>query len=159
MEFLQLFDDLGLDGANDESIRGSAAAMEAVSSGEVDLAMTTAPYVTPLVEQGFVIPLVVANETRLPSLPDVPTMAEAGIAIPHGSWAGALVPAATSDADVAAMFSALESALTNPEVVAQIADLGMVAAPSSSPESFSAYIEEETARLGGVARKFNVVEN
>jgi tripartite-type tricarboxylate transporter receptor subunit TctC len=159
MEFLQLFDDLGLNGENDASIRGSAAAMDAVGLGTVDLAMTTAPYVAPLVEQGLVVPLVVANESRLPSLPDVPTMMEAGIAIPHGSWAGALVPAATSDEDVAAMFSALEIALTDPDIVAQIANLGMLAAPSDSPESFTAYIREETERLGGVARKFNVVEN
>ncbi len=159
MEFLQLFDDLAIDGQNDASIRGSASAMEAVGSGVVDLAMTTAPYVAPLVEEGLVVPLVVANESRLPAFPDVPTMAEAGIAIPHGSWAGALVPAATSDEDVEHMFRALEIALTDPEVVAQIAALGMVAAPSSSPDAFEAYIAEETLRLGEVARKFDVVEN
>ncbi len=159
MEFLQIFDDLEIEGQNDESIRGSAAAMEAVGSGAVDLAMTTAPYVAPLVEEGVAIPLVVANESRLAAFPDVPTMAEVGIAIPHGSWAGALVPAATSDEDVEDMFRALEGVLADPDVVAQIAELGMIPAPSSSPESFSAYIAQETARLGAVARKFNVVEN
>ena len=159
MEFLQILNDLGIEGENDESIRGSAPAMEAVGSGAVDLAMTTAPYVAPLVEQGLVVALAVANETRLPAYPDVPTMTEAGIAIPHGSWAAALVPAATSDADVEQMFLAVTGALNDPEVAAQIAELGMVAAPSSSPEEFAAYMAEETARLGAVAQKFNVVEN
>jgi tripartite-type tricarboxylate transporter receptor subunit TctC len=159
MEFLQIFDDLGIDGSNDEAIRGSAAAMDAVGSGMVDLAMTTAPYVAPLVEQGLVVPLAVANETRLPAYPNVPTMVEAGIAIPHGSWAGALVPAATSDNDLREVFNALRRALTDPTIIAELAELGMTASPNLSPEEFAEYIAEESARLGAVARKFGVEED
>ena len=156
MEFLEILNALGLDAVNDDSIRGSAMAMEAVANGSIDMAMTTAPYVAPLVEAGAVVPLAVANETRLPTYPDVPTMTESGIPIGHGSWAGAFVPANTSDDDTEQMFRALQAALSNDSVIDQLAALGMVAAPSDSPESFTNYIIAETDRLAAVAKAFGI---
>jgi len=158
MEFVEILNALGVDAVNDESIRGSARAMEAVANGSIDLAMTTAPYVAPLVESGSVVPLAVANETRLPAYPDVPTMTESGIPIEHGSWAGAFVPAATSDADTEQMFRALQHALADENVVAKIAALGMVAAPSESPVAFAEYIAAETKRLAAVAEAYGIWE-
>ena len=159
MEFLEILSALGIDARNDETIRGSAKAMAAVADGSIDLAMTTAPYVAPLVEQGSVVPLAVAHETRLPAYPTVPTMEELGIDIPHGSWSGAFVPAATPAMETEQIFRALERALNDNDVVAQLAELGMIAAPSASPAAFRAYIEEELSRLGAVAEAFNVSED
>jgi tripartite-type tricarboxylate transporter receptor subunit TctC len=159
MEFVQLLDDLGIEATVDASIRGSVAAMDAVSNGSIDLAMTTAPYVAPLVEQGAVVPLAVAHFNRLPAFPDVPTMVESGIDIAHGSWSGVLVPAATSDEDLQLTYNALRAALTDPSIIAQLAELGMVANPSASPEAFADYIAEETTRLENVARQFNIRED
>lgn len=158
MEFVEILNTLGVDAVNDESIRGSARAMEAVANGSIDLAMTTAPYVAPLVDAGSVVALAVANETRLPAYPSVPTMEESGIGIEHGSWSGAFVPAATSAEDTEQMFRALERALTDEAVIAQLAELGMIAAPSASPREFASYIADETARLGSVARAYGVRE-
>ncbi len=158
MEFAEILNALGIEAINDDSIRGSARAMDAVANGSIDLAMTTAPYVAPLVEAGSVVPLAVANETRLPAYPNVPTMKESGIAIEHGSWAGAFVPAATSAVDTEQMFHALQRALTNESVIAQLAALGMGAAPSDSPEAFANYIAQETERLGVVAKAYGIRE-
>ena len=156
MEFVEILNALDIAAINDESIRGSAGAMEAVANGSVDLAMTTAPYVAALVADGSVVPLAVAHKTRLPVYPDVPTMKESGIPIEHGSWSGAFVPAAATAEEAEQMFRALESALNDDEVIAQLAELGMIAAPSASPEAFTRYIAEETARLGAVAEAFNI---
>lgn len=159
MEFVEILNALDIEANNDDAIRGSARAMEAVANGSIDLAMTTAPYVAPLVNAGSVVPLAVANETRLPAYPDVPTMMESGIPIAHGSWAGAFVPAATSAEDAEQMFLALRDALNDDDVVAQLAERGMVAAPSESPEAFTRYIVEETARLGTVAATYGIRED
>ena len=159
MEFAEILNTLGVDAISDESLRGSAKAMDAVASGFIDLAMTTAPYVAPLVQAGTVVPLAVANETRLPVYPNVPTLKESGIAIEHGSWSGAFVPAATSDEDTEKMFLALKRALEDETVIAQLAELGMLAAPSASPQAFESYIAEETARLGAVARAYDIRED
>lgn len=104
-------------------------------------------------------PLAVANETRLAAWPDVPTMQEAGIPIPHGSWSGAFVPSSTSAENTEAVFRALERALSEDEVIAQLAELGMVAAPSASPAEFRSYIEAEQSRLGAVAQAYNISED
>jgi len=130
----------------------------AMEKGEPLLAMTTAPYVAPMVADGSVVPLAVAHETRLPVYPDVPTMVESGIAIEHGSWSGAFIPAAASAEEAQQMFKALEAALNDAEVIAQLAELGMIAAPSASPEAFANYITEETARLGALAEAHNIRE-
>jgi len=104
------------------------------------------------------VPLAVANETRLPAYPHVPTMKESGIPIEHGSWAGAFVPAATSAEDTEQVFRALQRALTDENIIARLAALGMVAAPSDSPEAFAIYIAEETERLGAVAEAYGIRE-
>jgi len=158
MEFVEILSALGINAINDETIRGSVNAMEAVANGSIDLAMTTAPYVAPLVADGLVMPLAVAHDSRLPAYPDVPTMAESGIAIEHGSWSGAFIPASASAEEARQMFKALEAALNDDEVIARLAELGMIAAPSDSPEAFARYIAEETARLGAVAEAHNIRE-
>lgn len=159
MEFVEIIGALEIEAENDNSIRGSAAAMDAVANGSIDLAMTTAPYVAPLVEAGSVMPLAVANENRLSAYPDVLTMEEYGIPIPHGSWSGAFVPASTSAEDTNTLFQAVTMALNDSEVIAQLAELGMIAAPSASPLAFRTYIELEQTRLAAVARTYDIREN
>ena len=63
----------------DESLRGSAPVMEAVANGTLDLAITTSPYVAPLVDSDSATALVVVHPSRIPLLPSVPTMLERGI--------------------------------------------------------------------------------
>ena len=135
MEFTQLISDLGINATVDPSLRGSGPAMEAVSNGTVDMVMTTVPYVAPMVAKGLVVPLAVAHTERLELFPDVPTMVESGINIPHGSWSGVLVPAGTSDEKIEQAYAALHYALTHPQVAAEIAEVGMVSTPSASPEA------------------------
>ena len=72
--------------------------MAAIADGTVDLVITTSPYVSPLIESGAAVPLVVAHPQRIPLLPDVPTMLERGIdGMPSGSWGGLLAPAGAAE--------------------------------------------------------------
>ena len=68
LEFAALLGELDIDVALDESVRGSAAAMEAVANGDVDLVITTSPYVSPLIRSGAAVPLVVVHPQRIPML-------------------------------------------------------------------------------------------
>jgi len=121
VEFSSLFAELGIEATPDVSFTGSVAAMEAIGNGDIDLVITTAPYVAPLVDSGSAVALAVAHHERIPLLPRVPTMAEIGVAsIPHGSWAGLFVPAGTSDEDVQKAFEAIEHATSDPDVAAAI---------------------------------------
>ena len=157
LEFAALLNELDIDITLDESVRSSAPAMAAIADGTVDLAITTSPYVSPLIESGAAVPLVVAHSQRIPLLPDVPTMLERGIdGMPSGSWGGLFAPAGSSDEFVAQIFEAARVAMENPEVIQAINDLGMEVWPSESPEDFEAFIQAEMTRLGGAAERYGL---
>ncbi len=157
IEFSALLGELGIDARPDDSVRGPVDSMNAVATGTVDLVITTSPYVAPLIENGSAVPLLVAHPVRIPLLPDVPTTVERGVSsIPHGSWAGLFTPAGTSDEQVAHIFAAVQHAMSDPAVAAQINDLGMEISLSESPQAFSAYIQAEGDRLKTTAEKYGI---
>ena len=157
VEFSSLFAELGIEATPDVSFTGSVAAMEAIANGDIDLVITTAPYVAPLVDSGSAVALAVAHHERIPLLPGVPTMAEIGVAsIPHGSWAGLFVPAGTSEEDVQKAFEAIEHATSDPDVAAAIGELGMVISLSESPADFAAFITAEGQRLQSAVERYDI---
>jgi len=157
LEFAALLGELGIDVTLDESDRGSAAAMEAVANGDVDLVITTSPYVSPLIRSGAAVPLVVVHPQRIPMLPDVPTMLERGVdGMPSGSWGGFFAPAGSSDEFVQQMFEAARFAMSDPGVMEAIESHGMEVWPSESPEEFEQFIRDEMTRLGDAAERYGM---
>ena len=157
LEFAALLGELGIDVTLDESVRGSAAAMEAVANGDVDLVITTSPYVSPLIRSGAAVPLVVVHPQRIPMLPDVPTMLERGVdGMPSGSWGGFFAPAGSSDQFVQQMFEAARFAMSDPGVMEAIESHGMEVWPSESPEEFEQFIRDEMTRLGDAAERYGM---
>ena len=76
----------------------------------------------PHIREGTVKPLAVFTENRVPELPDVPTVAEAGFPeAAYVPWYGIYVPAATPDALVEKIHDAIDRALENPDVQRQLA--------------------------------------
>jgi tripartite-type tricarboxylate transporter receptor subunit TctC len=157
VEFAALLDELGIDATLNQSTRGATGAMDGVADGTIDLVITTSPYVTPLIDNGSVIPLAVAHPTRMPLYPNVPTLIERGItSIPHGSWAGLFVPASTSDNNVAQIFAAVKNAMDEPVVKAQINALGMEISLNETPAEFVTDIEAEMDRLKQAAERYGI---
>ena len=157
LEFAALLGELGIDVTLDESVRGSAAAMEAVANGDVDLVITTSPYVSPLIQSGAATPLVVVHPERIPMLPEVPTMLERGVdGMPSGSWGGFFAPAGSSDEFVLQMFEAARFAMSDPGVMEAIESHGMEVWPSESPEEFEQFIRDEMTRLGDAAVRYGM---
>ncbi len=138
LEFAALLGELGIDVSLDESVRGSAAAMEAVANGDVDLVITTSPYVSPLIQSGAAVPLVVVHPERIPMLPEIPTMLERGVdGMPSGSWGGFFAPAGSSDEFVKEIFDAARFAMSDPGVIEAISAHSMEVWPSESPAVIS----------------------
>lgn len=157
LEFAALLNSLGIDVTLDESLRGSAPAMAAIANGTVDLVITTSPYVSPLIDSGAAVPLVVAHPQQIPLLPGVPTMLERGVdGMPSGSWGGLFAPAGSSDEFVAQIFEAARFAMADPAVIEAINDLGMEVWPSESPEEFEEFIRGEMTRLGDAAERYGM---
>jgi tripartite-type tricarboxylate transporter receptor subunit TctC len=88
--------------------------------------------------------LAVASDKRLALLPDVPTVAEAGLAGYEASvWWGLVAPAMTPPEIVRQLNTETNKALANPAIANKLADLGVVVTPGT-PEQFAAFIGSQT---------------
>ena len=92
---------------------------------------------------------------RAPALPDVPTIAEAGFPDVQGvTFNGLFAPKGTPPAVVEKLSAAIRTALAKPDVIEKLAALGSEAR-GSTPEEFSAFLTQETAKWTDVMQKAN----
>ena len=132
---------------------GAAPAQTAIAGGQVDLGFMSALSAMPLLQSGRLRALAVTSDRRLPQLPDVPTMAEAGFpSFEVSSWQGLLAPAGTPAAIVAKLQAQIARILALPAVRERLA--AVAAEPvGSTPAQFRAHIAAEIARWAEVARR------
>jgi tripartite-type tricarboxylate transporter receptor subunit TctC len=108
--------------------------------------------IVPHIQSGELRGLAVMSRTRIPQIPDVPTLEEAGYkGMPPDSWQGIVAPAGTPAAIVRKLNAAVNGGLANTDVRRHIADLGGEARPGT-PEEFAAFIAAEKQRWGEVIR-------
>jgi tripartite-type tricarboxylate transporter receptor subunit TctC len=137
----------------DVAYRGSGPVALDVMSGQIPLGMLDLPSVLAQIKAGKVRALAVTGRTRLADLPDVPTLAEAGIkGYESTGWFGIVAPAATPPAVVARLQSELQAVLTDPSVMAQARAIGVELTPMSSAE-FGRFIASETAKWADVIKR------
>jgi tripartite-type tricarboxylate transporter receptor subunit TctC len=137
--------------------RGSAEVATAVATGEIGLAILDIASATPLLSAGRVRALAVTARARLPGLPAVPTMAEAGLAdFEIGFWAGLFAPAATPDPVLARLAAAAAALTASPGFRERAAALQMVP-QDAGPAAFRARIAAEIALWRRVAAATGLV--
>lgn len=133
--------------------KGSAPAMTDLLGGQVKMMFDNASSVLPFVKSGKVRALAVTSATRLQSLPDVPTMEEAGVkGFVMGTWVGVYAPAGTPPEVVARLNTVLMGALQKAELREQLVGIGAQPDPRSTAE-FRTFDAAEKARWGGFVRK------
>jgi len=132
--------------------RGGGPLITDLLSGKVDFSIATAPTVLPHVEAGKLRALAVPTPTRSSLLPDVPTIAEAGVAgYAAENWYGLLGPKGLPAPIVARLNAAITATLHDPEVVATLKRQGAEPQPST-PEAFGAHIARETEKWAPIVR-------
>jgi len=133
--------------------KGGAPAAIALISGEVQVGFNTAPVAVPHIRSGRMRALAVTSAKRNPALPDVPTVAESGVAgYDMINWYGAVLPAGTPAAVVKRLNADTNKALQLPDVRHRLASLG--ADPvGGTAESFGAYIKSEISKYAKVVRE------
>jgi tripartite-type tricarboxylate transporter receptor subunit TctC len=110
------------------------------------------PVALPLVKAGRLKALGVTGVKRAAVLPEIPTVAEAGVrGYEHILWGMLLVPAATPRETVARLNGATMNALATPEVRERYAAMGVEPAPST-PERAAAYLKSETEKYAKVVK-------
>ena len=136
--------------------KGGGPAAAAVLSGEAQLIFGSVTATMPQITGGKLIALAVTGRSRLPSAPELATVAELGYpGFEVTSWYGVLGPARMPAAIVATLNRAVLSALRIPEVREQMARQGMDAI-ASTPAAFAAHLESETAKWARVTRQAGI---
>lgn len=132
--------------------RGAAQSMPALVGGDVDFAIDNIGSYTSLIRAGRVRALAVATVDRWPTLPDVPTMAEAGVKdFVSTSWGTILMPKQTPAPIVEKLSSAIQSVCIDPAVKERFLDMGARAVVSTPQEAF-AFAESERLKWKEVVR-------
>nr|WP_145552340.1 tripartite tricarboxylate transporter substrate binding protein [Variovorax boronicumulans] len=133
--------------------KGTSAAVMGLAAGDVAYSLAEISAVAPLIKGGRLRALAVTSRQRLRDLPEVPTMAEAGIPGHEvHAWVGGFFPARTGPAIVAKVAKAALDIVRSPEGTAYIDSLGGIPAPMG-PKELGAFQESEVAQLRAVAAR------
>ncbi len=132
--------------------KGGGQAMPDLMAGHVDLLFASVLESSGHIKSGKLKGLAVTHAKRSPALPDVPTLAEAGVKdAESGSWIALLAPAATPAAIVARVGADLKEAVEAPEVKEKLIAQGAVP-QASTPAELQALINADLARYGRIIR-------
>jgi tripartite-type tricarboxylate transporter receptor subunit TctC len=135
---------------------GAGPAIQSTLGGHTPIAFTALPPAAPLIKEGKLRALAVTSAKRSPALPDVPTMAEAGLPGQEAdTLQGVLVPAKTPPEIVALLHREIVNAIATPDVQQRFAELGFDPA-GTTPTQFAAQIKDEIAKWGKVVRDAHI---
>jgi tripartite-type tricarboxylate transporter receptor subunit TctC len=136
--------------------KGAAPALSDLLGGQVAMGFMTSLSSVPYFKSGKLRALAVAAPQRLPQLPDVPTMAEAGFpGVEINSWSGLLAPAKTPPEIVAKLQREVARALAAPDVKDKLTSQGAVVVGGSAAE-FAKYLARESAEYGRLIRSIKL---
>ena len=131
--------------------KGSAPALTALMSGEVDMVFINVPAILQHVKSGRLRPLAAAGGKRSELMPDVPMLKEAGVNLVMALWYGVLAPAATPKDIVTRLAAAINKAAFAPDIRQRLLDQG--AEPvGNTPEEFGAMLRDEVPKWAEVIR-------
>ena len=132
--------------------KGSAAALNDIMAGRIDGTIDSMPALLAHIRSGKLRALAVSGQARMPQLPEVPTLAEAGYPdLVVNTWFGLAVPAATPAAIVRRLNQELLAAVEQPDIKARLAELSFAAAPLS-PQETQSFMQAEIERWRPVVR-------
>jgi tripartite-type tricarboxylate transporter receptor subunit TctC len=136
--------------------KGAAPAVQDLVGGQVPFGLLDTASVQQYVISGKLRALGVASAKRLPTFPDVPTLAEQGLKdFEAYAWQGLVVPAATPAPVVAELAQALQAALASTPVKARFQTLALEPLPGT-PQQMAAYAKAERERWGRLIRENNI---
>jgi tripartite-type tricarboxylate transporter receptor subunit TctC len=136
--------------------RGDAQINTALMAGEVEVAVVPLATSLPLIAAGRLRALGVTSARRSAALPDVPTIAESGVAgFASSSWQGFFVPARTPRDIVDRIQRETAQVLQAPDVRGRLAALSYEPV-GSTPQEFEAYFRSELARFAGVVKQAHI---
>jgi tripartite-type tricarboxylate transporter receptor subunit TctC len=139
--------------------RGTGPALQDMISGQVDLLCDQPVATAGHIKSGLIKAYAIANKTRIPSLPDVPTFREAGLpGFEIEVWHGLYAPKGTPRAVVDRLVEALQNALREPSLIQRFAGLGTAPVDRSrvNPQALRKHLKAEIDRWGPILKQAGV---
>jgi tripartite-type tricarboxylate transporter receptor subunit TctC len=135
---------------------GAGPAIQALAGGHTPMAFTSLPPAIPLIQDGTIRALAVSSAKRVAALPNVPTLAEAGLPDQEADTLQAvLVPAGTPRPIVDFLYREIKAIVALPDIKERFEVLGLDPV-TNTPEEFAAQIRKEIAKWGKVIRDANI---
>jgi tripartite-type tricarboxylate transporter receptor subunit TctC len=136
--------------------KGGGPAVVSLVAGETSLLFATIPSAIQHIQSGRLRALAVSRATRSVALPEVPTIAEAGVPDFEAiEWNGVMLPAGTPPSIVRRVHQALAKSLAIPAIRERIVSVGAEAV-GSSPEEFGAFLKSEFATWAKVVKEVGI---
>jgi tripartite-type tricarboxylate transporter receptor subunit TctC len=132
--------------------KGGGPAMQDVVAGHVKIMFSSLIQTTPLIKAGRLRPVGVGGTKRSPVLPDVPTIAEAGVpGYAANNWWGIFAPAGTPKPIVDKLYKAIQLALQSPEMLKEF-ELEGAAPVTMTPAEFADFVKVEIDKWAKVVK-------
>lgn len=135
--------------------KGTAPALQALISGEIQLLLDTPSSLLPHVRSGKIKVLGMASEKRIAAAPDIPTLIETGVNVTGGTWVGWLAPAGSPRAAIDRLGREIGLILQRQDVRERFAQMG-IDPVGSNPAEFERFLKDEVEKWAKVIRAANV---
>jgi tripartite-type tricarboxylate transporter receptor subunit TctC len=136
--------------------KGGGPSLLAVLGGEIGISFPNISEAIPHAKTGRLVVLGVTGSKRSPALPEVPTIAEAGLpGYEFVTWHGVLAPKGTPPAIVSLLNAKLRETLTAPEQTRFFEQMGFEIV-ASTPEEFAAHLKRESEKWGKVIKERHI---
>jgi tripartite-type tricarboxylate transporter receptor subunit TctC len=137
--------------------RGGPPALNDTIGGHVQLFFADTAITPPLFREGRVRPLGVSSLTRAAVLPDVPTLAEAGLpGFEAVSWHLIVAPAGTPRPVVDKLHAELKDVMKEPDIQKQMAEMGLIPVDTPSVAELQRFIDDEIVRWGKIVQQVGI---
>lgn len=136
--------------------KGSGPCVQDIVAGQVQAGWGDTSSTVELVRSGRVRAVATSGPTRVPQLPDVPTLNEAGYPFTTYSWYGLFAPAGTPQPVIARLNATVRDLLRDPGVVQRMRDLNFTDLPLTTPEQFAETVRVDAQKWGDLVRSLNL---
>jgi tripartite-type tricarboxylate transporter receptor subunit TctC len=136
--------------------KGGAPALTDLLGGQIQMAFSSVPAVLPHIKAGRLVALGVGSAKRSPALPNIPTIAEAGVpGYEYSTWYGIFAPAKTPRTLIARLNAEIVKAMETPDIKDRFTALGGDPDPGT-PEELRAYMANESAKWAKIIKAANI---
>jgi len=137
--------------------RGASASVADVMAGHLQMTFSDLANARPLVEAGRIQALGVSSAERSSIMPNVPTIAEAGLpGFEAVAWNMILAPANTPKDIVEKLHKSVNAAMAEPDMQQKMASMGLIANPSPSTEELKKFLSAEIVRWGKAVQQAGI---